>query len=185
MTEPKFLTTEELHAGLAAIRQSPENNGELKLIVRRPQINAREILTEAELSIEDGLVGDNWKHRPSSRTADGSPHPEMQINIINWRAITLIAQDESRLHLAGDQLFLDMNLSKENLPAGTTLAIGSAILEITSQPHTGCKKFVERFGLDAMKFVNSELGRELQLRGINARVVQSGIIRTGDRAIKL
>lgn len=185
MTEPKFLTTEELHAGLLAIRQSPENHGELKLIVRRPEINAREILTAAELSTEEGLVGDNWKVRKSSRTADGSPHPDMQLNIINWRAIMLIAQDESRLSMAGDQLFLDMNLSKETLPAGTRLALGSAIIEVTAQPHTGCKKFVERFGLDAMKFVNSEVGRELQLRGINARVIQSGIIRTGDRAIRI
>ena len=185
MTEPKFLTMEELEAGLSAIRQAPENDGELKLIVRRPQTNLREVLTEAELSTEEGVVGDNWKDRSSSRTDDGSPHPEMQINIMNWRVITLIAPDESRHQLAGDQLFLDMNLTKENLPAGTRLALGTAILEVTAQPHTGCKKFVERFGLDAMKFVNSEVGRELQLRGINARVIQSGTIRTGDRARKL
>ncbi|MEK7832674.1 MAG: MOSC domain-containing protein, partial [Acidobacteriota bacterium] len=102
-----------------------------------------------------------------------------------WRAISLIAPDESRRHLAGDQLFLDMNLSKENLPAGTRLALGSAIIEVTAEPHTGCKKFVERFGLDAMKFVNSAVGRELQLRGINARVIQSGTIRTNDRATRL
>ncbi len=185
MTETKFLTMAELQAGLPVIRQAPEDKGELKLIVRRPEINAREILAEAELSTEVGLVGDNWKHRQSSRTADGSPHPEMQINIINWRLITLIAEDQSRWQLAGDQLFLDMNLSKSNLPAGTKLALGSAILEVTAEPHTGCKKFVERFGLDAMKFVNSEIGRELQLRGINAKVIQSGTICTGDRAIKL
>ncbi len=185
MTEPKFLTMEELQAGLPAIRQAPENDGELKLIVRRPQTNAREVLAEVELSTEVGVVGDNWKDRSSSRTDDGSPHPEMQINIMNWRVITLIAPDESRHQLAGDQLFLDMNLTKENLPAGTRLALGTAILEVTAQPHTGCKKFVERFGLDAMKLVNSEVGRELQLRGINARVIQSGTIRTGDRARKL
>ena len=185
MAEIKFLTMEELHAGLADIRQSPADNGELRLIVRRPQINAREVLVEAELCTEKGLVGDNWQHRSSSRTEDGSPHPEMQINIMNTRAIALIAQDELRWQLAGDQLFLDLNLSKENLPAGTRLALGTAILEVTAQPHTGCKKFVERFGLDAMKFVNSEIGRELQLRGINARVIQSGTIRTGDRACRL
>ncbi|MBS1786892.1 MAG: MOSC domain-containing protein [Acidobacteria bacterium] len=185
MAEIKFLTMEELHAGLAEIRQSPNDNGELKLIVRRPQINAREILAEAELSADVGLVGDNWQHRASSRTEDGSPHPEMQINIMNSRVIALIAQEESRWQLAGDQLFLDLNLSKESLPAGTRLALGSAILEVTAQPHTGCKKFVERFGLDAMKFVNSEVGRELQLRGINARVVQPGTIHIGDRACRL
>jgi MOSC domain-containing protein YiiM len=185
MIESKFLTMAELEDGLPTIRQSPDNHGELKLIVRRPQISAREVLTEAELHTDEGLVGDNWKTRQSSRTADGSPHPDMQLNIINWQAISLIAPDEVRRQLAGDQLFLNMNLSKENLPAGTRLALGSAIIEVTAEPHTGCKKFVERFGLDAMKFVNSAVGRELQLRGINARVIQSGTIRVGDCAVKL
>lgn len=185
MTDVKFLTKEELEAGLPAIRQSPKDGGELKLIVRRPQVDAREVLTEAELDTVVGLVGDTWKDRSSSRTANGSPHPDMQLNIINTRAIGLISPDESRWQWAGDQLFLDMDLSKENLPAGTRLTLGTAVIEVTAEPHTGCKKFVERFGVDAMKFVNSSVGRELQLRGINAKVVQAGVIRVGDRAKKL
>lgn len=185
MTDVKFLTKEELEAGLPVIRQSPKDDGELKLIVRRPQVNAREVLTQAQLDTIEGLVGDTWKERRSSRTADGSPHPEMQLNIINTRTIALIAQDEARWQLAGDQLFLDLDLSKENLPAGTRLALGSAVIQVTAEPHTGCNKFVERFGVDAMKFVNSPIGRELQLRGINARVLQPGVIRVGDRARKL
>lgn len=185
MTDVKFLTKDELEAGLPVIRQSPKDDGELKLIVRRPQVNAREVLTEAQLDTIEGLVGDTWKERRSSRTADGSPHPEMQLNIINTRSIALIAQDEARWQLAGDQLFLDLDLSKENLPAGTRLALGSAVIQVTAEPHTGCNKFVERFGVDAMKFVNSPIGRELQLRGINARVLQPGVIRVGDRARKL
>lgn len=185
MTAVKFLTREELEAGLPTIRQAPRDDGELQLIVRRPAIDLREVLTEARLDPVEGLVGDSWKDRRSSRTADGSPHPEMQLNIINARAIALIAQDESRWQLAGDQLFLELDLSKENLPAGTRLALGTAVIEVTPQPHTGCNKFVERFGLEAMKFVNSPVGRELCLRGINAKVIQSGVIRVGDRAKKL
>lgn len=185
MTEVKFLTTEELTAGLPAIRQAPKDDGELKLIVRRPQVDAREVLGEAALDTVVGLVGDTWKDRRSSRTPDGSPHPDMQLNIINARAIALIAQDEARWPLAGDQLFLDLDLSQDNLPAGTRLALGTAVIEVTAEPHTGCKKFVERFGVEAMKFVNSDVGRQLQLRGINARVVQSGVIRVGDRAKKI
>ncbi len=185
MTDVKFLTREELDAGLPEIRQAPKDEGALKLIVRRPSVNAREVLTEAHLDTVEGLVGDSWKDRSSSRTADGSPHPEMQLNLINTRVIALITQDEARWQLAGDQLFLDLDLSKDNLPAGTKLALGSAIIEVTAEPHTGCKKFVERFGVDAMKFVNSAVGRELQLRGINARVLQPGMIRVGDKAKKL
>lgn len=185
MTEVKFLTKEELEAGLPVIRQAPKNEGELTLIVRRPAVDARELLTEAELDLVVGLIGDTWKNRSSSRTEDGSPHPDMQLNIINTRAIALISPDEARRPLAGDQLFLDLDLSKENLPAGTRLALGTAVIEVTAQPHTGCKKFVERFGVEAMKFVNSPVGRELCLRGINARVVQPGVIRVGDRAKKL
>jgi hypothetical protein len=142
-------------------------------------------LEEGELHPLEGLIGDSWKLRASSRTADGSPHPEMQLNIMNARVTALVAQAKERWQLAGDQLYLDMDLSTDNLPAGTQLAIGSAVIEVTPPPHTGCKKFVSRFGLDAMKFVNSTVGRELQLRGVNARVVQGGTIRIGQVAKKL
>ncbi len=175
---------EELEAGLDMIRQSPKDEGVLDLIVRRVAINQREILEEGELHLAEGLVGDNWKTRGSSSTPDGSAHPNMQLNIMNSRVIALVAQEKDRWHLAGDQLFLNMDLSAENLPAGTKLALGSAVVEITPQPHTGCKKFVERFGLDAMQFVNSPLGKELHLRGVNAKVVQPGTIRVGNVATK-
>jgi hypothetical protein len=181
----KHLTREELEAGVDAIRQSPKDDGVLRLIVRRPEIGAREVLEEADLDLIEGLVGDTWGKRTSKRTSDGSPHPEMQLNIMNTRAVDLVAQDRSRWPLAGDQLYLDMDLTDANLPAGTRLAIGSAVIEVTAEPHTGCAKFVERFGLDAMKFVNSPLGRELKLRGINAKVVRSGKIRVGDLAKKI
>lgn len=185
MTDVKFLTREELEAGLPQIRQAPKDEGDLKLIVRRPKVDAREVLTEAQLDPVEGLVGDSWKYRRSSRSADGAAHPEMQLNIINTRVIALIAPDETRWQWAGDQLFLDLDLSKDNLPAGTKLALGTAIIEVTAEPHTGCKKFVKRFGLEAMKFVNSAVGKEMQLRGINAKVIQAGVIRVGDQAKKL
>jgi hypothetical protein len=181
----KHLTMEELEAGLDEIRLSPKDEGVLELIVRRPRINKREVLEECELHPLEGLVGDSWKTRGSSRTPDGSAHPDMQLNIMNSRAIALVAQAKDRWQLAGDQLYIDLDLSAENLPPGTRLALGSAVIEVTPQPHTGCKKFVARFGLDAMRFVNSPLGRQLHLRGINARVVQPGVIRVGSVVKKL
>jgi hypothetical protein len=181
----RHLTTAELEAGLDHIRQSPRDQGVLALIVRRPAVDAREVLTNAELDPAQGLVGDNWRVRGSTRTADGSAHPDMQLNIMNARTIALLAQDEARWPLAGDQLYIDLDLSAENLPPGTQLQIGSAIIEVTAQPHTGCQKFMARFGADALKFVNSAVGKELHLRGINAKVVQGGMIETGDTVRKL
>ena len=181
----RHLTLDELKAGLPHIESSPKDRGALRLIVRRPRISAREVVDEAQLDVMEGVVGDTWKVRSSSRTADGSAHPDMQLNIMNARVIALLAQSEDRWPLAGDQLFLDLDLTPGNLPAGTRLALGSAVIEVTPQPHTGCGKFADRFGVDATKFVNSKEGRRLNLRGINAKVVQSGTIRVGDVARKL
>lgn len=181
----KHLTMEELEAGLDEIRQSPKDEGVLALIVRRPQVGGREVLEEGELHLTRGLVGDNWSVRPSSRTPDGTPHPDMQLNVMNARAIALVAQHMDRWPLAGDQLFINMDLSVDNVPPGTRLSLGTAVIEVTNQPHTGCKKFVERFGLDALKFVSSPEGKQLNVRGINAKVVQPGTIRVGCRVTKI
>lgn len=180
MTEIRHLTLAELEAGLDEIKKSPRDEGVLELIVARPKIGEREVLETGELDVEIGLVGDNWKTRKSWATADKKPHPEMQINIMNSRVIALIAQTKDRWQLAGDQFYVDMDLSEENLPPGSRLEIGSAILEITEVPHKGCRKFTNRFGRDAVKFVNSKTGKQLHLRGLNAKVIKSGIVKTGD-----
>jgi hypothetical protein len=176
----KHLSPEELEAGLDHIRRSPKDNGVLEMIVCRPEIDRREVLDFAVLDVNQGLIGDSWPRRGSSKTVDGGPHPEMQITIMNSRVVALVAQEKQRWPLAGDQLFVEMDLSKANLPAGSRIAIGSAIIEVTEPPHLGCHKFVARFGADAMKFVNSALGRELCMRGVHARVVQGGTVRTAD-----
>jgi hypothetical protein len=183
--DPEHLTMAELEAGLDEIRRSPRDEGLLEMIVCRPRVDEREVLFEGELHRVTGLVGDSWSGRSSSRTPDGSAHPEMQLNVMNSRVIALLARGRDRWPLAGDQLYLDLDLSEDNLPAGTRLSLGTALIEVTAQPHTGCKKFVARFGLEAMKFVNSELGRRLRLRGMNAKVVRGGVIRVGQTAKKL
>ena len=178
MTE-KHLTIDELEAGLDEIRRAPKDRGVLRLIVRRPKVSQREVLEEGQLDPARGLVGDSWETR-------GRPaHPDMQLNIMNARAIALVAQTPDRWALAGDQLFIDLDLSADNLPTGTRFALGSAVIEVTDPPHTGCAKFAARFGLDAVKFVNSREGKRLRLRGLNAKVVMPGVIRVGDIATKL
>src|SRR5690349_12155688 len=184
-TTVKHLTTAELEAALDHLRQAPKDDGVVHLIVRRPEVDQREVLDEAELDTELGMIGDNWKVRGSRRTLDGSAHPDMQINIMNSRVTALVAQEKDRWQLAGDQLYIDMDLSKDNLPAGSRIAVGSAILEVSPLPHTGCKKFVDRFGNEAMEFVNSETGKAMCLRGVNAKVIQGGTVKVGQTAKKL
>jgi hypothetical protein len=178
-------TTEDLEAALDHIRAAPADLGHVDLVVRRPAEGEREVLAAGELHPAHGLVGDNWAQRGSSRTDDGSSHPDMQLNVINARLSTYVAVDPERRALAGDQLHLDLDLSLANLPPGTRLALGTAVIEVTEIPHTGCAKFVERFGRDAMRFVNSPRGRELRLRGLNAKVVVAGVVRPGDEVRKV
>jgi len=185
MIDVKHVTMAELEAGLDDIRRSPKDDGALQLIVRRPKVGEREVLEEGALDVDEGLVGDTWRARAISRSADGVADPQTQLNIMNARTIALVAGPKERWPLAGDQLFIDIDLSEDNVPAGTRLAIGSAVIEVSEEPHTGCKKFVARFGVDAVKFVNSAVGRQLHLRGVNARVVQPGVIRVGDAARKI
>jgi MOSC domain-containing protein YiiM len=172
------LTMTELEAGLEEVCESPSDEGVLRQIVRRPAVRKREVLEFGELNQAEGLAGDSWRLRGKN------PHPDVQLTVMNARAIALIARREDRWSLAGDQLFVDLDLSERNLPAGTRLAIGTAVIEVSDEPHTGCGHFVERFGLDAMKLVNSPRGRTLRLRGLNARVVQAGLIRVGDTVRK-
>ena len=181
----KHLTMSELEAALEHLREAPKDEGVVQLIVCRPDVEQRRILDEAELDPLKGLIGDNWIVRGSSKTSDGSPHPEMQINIMNSRVTALVAQDKDRWQLAGDQLYIDMDLSKENLPAGAHIQVGTAVLEVSPLPHTGCHKFVSRFGVEAMKFVNSEVGKQNCFRGINAKVVQGGVVKVGQVAKKV
>lgn len=171
-----YRNTQELESGLSIILNSPKEAGLIEMIVIRPEIDQRQIIEEAEITFTDGVVGDNWNVKPSSSTPNKTPHPEKQITVMNSRVIELIEPNRERWPMAGDQFFIDLDLSHDNLPAGTQIQLGTAVIEVTPPAHTGCKKFVERFGLDAMKFVNSSQGKELNLRGINAKVVQEGFV---------
>jgi len=180
------LTREELEAGLAEILRAPSAEGVVELVVRRPAVDEREVLERATLDLVEGLVGDTWSVRGSKRTADGSAHPDMQLNLMSARVVDLVAGgDRERWALAGDQLYVDLDLSEANLPPGTRLAVGSAVIEMTAEPHTGCAKFSARFGGDAHTFVNTRQHRHLRLRGLNAKVVEPGTVRSGDAIRKL
>ena len=171
----EHVSREALEAGLDEIRRSPSDNGVLELVVRRPVENEREVLEAGELDFDQGLVGDRWH----------GTDPSTQLTLINARLIALVAGERDRWPLAGDQLYVDFDLSEDNVPAGTRLAVGETVVEVTTEPHTGCAKFSARFGSDALKFINSPVGRALHLRGVNARVVEPGPVRIGDKVRKL
>ena len=180
----EHLSRERLEAGLDHIRESPRNHGRLVLVVRRPEIDRREMPEEAILDQVTGLAGDNWLTRGSTSMPDGSANPRKQVTVMNARVAELVAGRTDRMPLAGDQLYVDLDLSVDNLPAGSLLALGEAVLEVSEDPHLGCAKFIERFGAEAMRFVNSRIGRQLRLRGMNTRIVVPGTVRLGDVAVK-
>lgn len=173
-------TLQELQAALHDIRRSPADKGHLEMISARPSVGERELLEVAELDTEYGLVGDNWLDRGSKSTADGSANPEAQLTLINTRLIDAVAGNKARWQLAGDQLFVDIDLSHDNLPPGARLSVGSAVVELTAEPHTGCVKFASRFGHDALRFVSGPEAMRQRRRGANAKIIKSGTIRVGD-----
>jgi MOSC domain-containing protein YiiM len=176
------VTMAQLEAGLDHVRQSPTEEGTLDLIVARPGPGKRIVLEEGELDLEVGLVGNDWHKR---KRRNGPPDPLAQLNIMNFRAAALVAGSTDRIPLAGDQLYVDFDLSTQHLDAGTRLAIGDAVIEITPKPHRGCAKFTQRFGDDATRFFNTGIGIALNLRGRNAKVVQPGTIHRGDSVKRL
>jgi len=181
----EHLSLADLEAGLDRVREAPADLGTLEMIVRRPAVDAREQLDEDHLDLAEGLAGDTWRPRGNRHTPDGSADPQAQLTVMNVRAAALVAVDPARRELAGDQLYVDLDISVANLPAGTRLALGDAVIEVSEKPHLGCAKFQARFGNDALRLVNSPVGRELRLRGLNARVVVPGTIRRGDSVRKL
>jgi hypothetical protein len=183
----------QLEAGLDQIHQSPVDCGTVQLIVCRPAVGERRVISEGELSLERGLIGDTWRERTNDSKHDAATDLEMQLTIMNSRAIGLICGHphlghlptgegdiQDRWALAGDQFYVDLDLSQANLPPGTRLEIGCAVVEVSAVPHTGCKLFAQRYGTDAVKFVNSPVGKQLRLRGLNAKVVRPGKVRVGD-----
>ncbi len=174
----EYRTADELTRALDEILLSPSDAGAVALIVRRPAEGERETLDEGMLDLDEGLVGDGWIRR-------GTPSLEAQLTLMNIRAADAIAGSRERCPLAGDQIYVDLDLGVENLPIGTRLALGDAVIEVTPEPHTGCAKFTERFGSAAIRFVNKSPGRELRLRGVNTRVVTAGAVRVGDSVAKL
>ncbi len=183
MSTAQHLTREQLDAGWAA-GTSPTEVGTVDLIVRRPDVDEREVLDEGELIVGEGLAGDNYVARGSSSTDDGSAHPEAQLNLMSSRALDLVADgDRSRWPLAGDQFIVDLDLSVDHLPVGTRLSIGTAVIEVAAKPHNGCAKFAGRFGQDAARWVNQV--KHERRRGLNAIVVRPGTVRRGDAITKL
>ncbi len=177
----------QLEAGLAHVGAAPTDVGRLELLVARPAEEERELPARSSLETDVGLVGDMWSRRPNSGTEDGGPDPEAQVTVMNARAAALFSGSEDHLDwaAAGDQLYVDLDLSKDNLPTGARFAVGDAILEVTAEPHLGCGKFSRRFGVDALKTVNSAVGREMRLRGVNTKVVKPGEVSVGAEVRKL
>lgn len=190
MIRTTLRTADELTARLEHLRAAPQEVGTLDLVVRRPANGEREVLAEGVLDEAGGLIGDNWLSRATSRAVAEGRHLKAQVTVMSSRMVRLLADTDDQRALAGDQLYIDLDISHANLPPGTRIALGDpdnggAVIEVSDKPHTGCAKFVRRFGQEATSFVNSDAGREMRLRGLNARVVRGGTVRPGDPARRL
>lgn len=175
-------TTADLESFLDDILAAPKDSGPIEMIVRRPDENEREVVQSAQLTTDGGLAGDNWIRRVDD---SGEPHYAAQLTLMNARVADAVAVTRDRWPLAGDQIYVDMDISHENLPAGSRIRVGDAIVEISEVPHTGCAKFSGRFGAEALRFVNVGSGRENRFRGVNAFVVEGGSLAVGDKVTKL
>jgi len=183
VTTSQYISKAELEAGMEHVAQSPQDHGSVQMIVARPDSNERQVLEQGEFTLDEGLVGDNWLVRGSRHTEDGSALPGAQVTLMNGRYLDLLAGSRERWPLAGDQLIVDLDLSKSNLDVGQQLQIGTALFEVTEVPHTGCVKFKERYGLEAMRFTGADLSQ--RLRGMYVRVVQPGTVQVGDTIQKV
>ena len=166
------LTAEQIEAGMSDVLASPRDRGKLEAIVIRPTQDQRELRETVYLSPAGGVEGDRW--------VSSKGDPRAQVSLMNARLLRMIAQDDERMPLAGDNLVVDLDLSEANLPAGQKLAVGEALIEVTDLAHTGCSKFAERFGPDAVRYINAAERRSLRLRGVYARVVKAGAVQIGD-----
>lgn len=175
----------DLDPTYAGLRAAPRDAATVTLLVARPGVDARETVTEAVLDVEQGMVGDDWQARGSWERKGDRANVDAQLTLMSTRVLAAMEPDETRWPLAGDQVYLDLDLSEENLPVGTRLALGSAEVVVTALPHTGCKKFAARFGQDALRWISTHEGRALRMRGMYVRVVRGGTVRVGDVVRKL
>ena len=170
------LTMDELESAWQAATAAPRERGSVRLICIRKAGGHHETPHEAEIAPGIGLVGDRWSEREPGRDPDGYSG----VTLINATVAELIAAGHQPLDAAGDNLHVDLDIAVDALPAGTRLRVGSALLRISEQPHTGCSTFSGKFGLDALKWVSTPDGRRRRLRGVNCSVLEGGSVRVGD-----
>lgn len=165
-------TFEQLEAGWQEGPKPPRGAGPVQMIVLRKGGGAHQVVGSGMLDCAHGLVGDRWTTSPPRKV-------DCQVTLMNALAAELVC-DGQPLHMPGDNFVVDLDLSEEALPVGTRLRIGSALLEVTPEPHTGCKNFAARFGQDAMRWINWRDYRSRKLRGVNCRVIEGGTVNVGD-----
>jgi MOSC domain-containing protein YiiM len=168
----RHLSLDALEDGLAALPPPPRDRGRVTLIVRRRADGVRETPARVELTRERGVPGDRWQRlQPDA--------PQMQLAVMQQDLAELIANGQP-LSLFGDNLFVDLDLSAANLPFGSQIRVGSAIVEMTPEPHDGCHKFAGRFGNDALRFVATKATRAENRRGVYWTTIEAGEVAVGD-----
>lgn len=173
-----MLSFDELERLWQTGARPPRGVGTVRLITLRVGGRQHELPLSAMLTVEGGVAGDKWGE-------EVSPDPDGQVTLMNARVAELIAGDRVPRPLPGDNFLVDLALDEEALPVGARVRLGQAVIQVTAKPHSGCKTFRERFGAEALRWVNVRANRPLRLRGVMCRVVVAGSVAVGDQAVVL
>ena len=175
----------ECEQALDHINRAPLDEAEIDCLCARPDFGTRAFPDKLILTVDHGILGERWTHSPWLTLPNGDPDPRIQVSILSKRVMDLCWRDRERVIHPGDPFVVDMNLGEANMPVGTRLAIGTAIVEVSDKFNTACVKWRDRYGQDSLHWMNLARNRPYRLRGILCRIVQDGEVKLGDRLAKL
>ncbi|MGJ8650411.1 MAG: MOSC domain-containing protein [Opitutaceae bacterium] len=175
------MNTRNYDTAIQLAHTAPVGSGRVDYLINRPSEGVHELVDSLYLDVENGIEGDRWKETAWLRLPDGAPDPRVQVSLTNTRVMQCFTGTEAdAVFRCGDNIYTDLNLTETHLPVGTLLQIGEAVIEVSDVVNDACGKFAQRFGAEAFQAVRAPTNVGLRLRGLFARIRQSGRVQCGD-----